>query len=189
VGTYRFVTTWRLAAPRERVWDALRDGVHYPQWWPGFERVEVLDAGSSEGIGQHLRITTRSTLPYHLTFETISREARLPDRLVVDAVGELQGWGRWELTTDGEVTTATYVWHVETTKVWMAWLGPLARPLFIWNHHVLMALGGAGLARHLEGRLVGQAHEPSLRLRDWAPLAMLGVVLAAVVGLHRRRTP
>ena len=130
---------------------------------------------------------THSKLPYHLTFETIGREARFPDRLVVDAVGELQGWGRWELTTDDEVTTATYVWHVETTKVWTAWLAPLLRPLFIWNRHVLMALGGAGLARHLDSRLVGQSHEPPLRVRDRAPLVMLGLVLVAMAALRRRR--
>ncbi len=180
MGMYRFVTVWRIQAPAADVWQALRDSQQYPQWWPGMENVEILDRGAPDGTHQRVRVTTRSRLPYRLQFETIGREAREPDLIVVDAVGELDGSGRWELEEDAGLTKATYTWEVATTKRWMNAIEPFARPLFIWNHHVIMGRGGESLARHLEARLVGQEHAPPIRAIDW--LAPAGL-LAAFVGL------
>ncbi|HLE64007.1 MAG TPA: hypothetical protein VI750_12735 [Pyrinomonadaceae bacterium] len=36
-----------------------------------------------------------------------------------------------------------------TTKAWMNLLAPLARPLFSWNHDVVMGWGGEGLKKQL----------------------------------------
>jgi hypothetical protein len=47
-----------------------------------------------------------------------------------------------------------YDWNVRTTKSWMNLLAPLARPLFQWNHKVVMQQGAEGLARRLNARLV-----------------------------------
>jgi len=41
------------------------------------------------------------------------------------AIGELQGIGRWQLSQEGEITTARYDWKVETTKAWMNLLAPM----------------------------------------------------------------
>lgn len=183
MGAYRFVTTWRLEAPAQRVWEALRDAEAYPRWWPGFEDVEVLQAGAPDGVGRRARVTMRGRLPYRLQFEIEGREARAPDRIVVDASGALEGTGRWELRYDGAVTTTTYAWEVATTKRWMKVLEPFARPAFIWNHHVAMRRGAGGLARHLEARLLSEASVPPVGVRDWVPLAGL---LAGVVGVGAR---
>ncbi|HKQ32652.1 MAG TPA: polyketide cyclase, partial [Thermodesulfobacteriota bacterium] len=42
-----------------------------------------------------------------------------------------------------------YDWQVETTKPWMNLIAPLARPIFKWNHDVVMKWGAEGLARRL----------------------------------------
>jgi hypothetical protein len=42
-----------------------------------------------------------------------------------------------------------YDWKVETTKAWMNFLAPVARPFFSWNHDVVMGWGGEGVARQL----------------------------------------
>ena len=43
----------------------------------------------------------------------------------------------------------TYEWNVRTTKAWMNVIGPVARPLFAYNHDVVMRWGGEGLAQRL----------------------------------------
>jgi hypothetical protein len=65
------------------------------------------------------------------------------------AIGELQGDGLWQLSTDGNETVVRYDWNVETTKRWMNLLAPIARPLFDWNHNVVMSWGAQGLAKRL----------------------------------------
>ena len=51
-------------------------------------------------------------------------------------------------------TTVTYEWNVRTTKPWMNVAAPLARPIFRWNHNVVMHQGGEGLAALLGARLL-----------------------------------
>jgi hypothetical protein len=65
------------------------------------------------------------------------------------AIGELQGRGLWRLSSDGDDTIVRYDWNVETTKRWMNLLTPIARPLFEWNHNVVMGWGAQGLAQRL----------------------------------------
>jgi hypothetical protein len=43
---------------------------------------------------------------------------------------------------------------VRTTKRWMNLLAPFARPVFEYNHDVVMRWGGEGLARRLSCTLL-----------------------------------
>ena len=44
------------------------------------------------------------------------------------------------------MTAVTYEWNVSTTKTWMNLLAPVARPVFAYNHDMVMRWGGEGLA-------------------------------------------
>jgi uncharacterized protein YndB with AHSA1/START domain len=66
---YRFVSEWHVAAPRERVWDALLTYRAWPEWWKGFRAVEQVASGDERGIGLRLRQQWRSVLPYTLRFD------------------------------------------------------------------------------------------------------------------------
>ena len=68
------------------------------------------------------------------------------------AQGELAGLGRWTLAPDGARTKVRYEWTVEVTRPWQRLLAPLARPVFAWNHNVVMGWGYEGLARKLAAR-------------------------------------
>lgn len=178
MGSYRFVTTWRIAAARDRVAAVLTDVQAYPRWWPGIEEVVGHARGAGLGVG---RVTVRGRLPYRLHLSITGHEARRGRELVVDATGDLVGSGRWHLHEDAGVTTATYTWQVATTKPWMRLVEPVVRPLFVWNHHELMLRGADGLAAALGSRLVDARCEPRVRLLDWAPaVAALGLVAVAV---------
>ena len=154
VAPYRFLTTWLLEAPRRRAWDVLHDATSWPEWWDGVERVEQHAPGDDRGAGGRYTIAWRSRIPYPLEFEFRVDEVEEPHRMAGRAFGDLEGTGVWRLWEEGGLTAVVYDWQVATTKPWMNLVAPIARPVFRWNHDVVMRQGGEGLARRTGGRLV-----------------------------------
>ncbi len=146
---FNLTTKWTLAAPREAVWRELTKPEDWPAWWRVVERVELLEAGDADGVGALRRMTWRTALPYSLTFDM--RTVRVEPMTVIEgrAEGELSGVGRWTVDGDRVMTRVRYDWRVEVTQPWMRFVAPLARPVFAWNHGVVMGWGGEGLARRL----------------------------------------
>ena len=151
---YRFLTTWLLDCPRERVFEAIHDQESWPQWWRGMEEAVELRAGDGDGVGALARQRWRSRLPYRIEFEVTSERVERPHLMVGRAVGELNGTGIWRIYEEGGMTAAVYEWNVATTKAWMNLLAPVARPVFKWNHDWLMQRGGEGIADLLGCRLL-----------------------------------
>ena len=116
--------------------------------------VELLDEGDPGRVGTRYRITWRSRVPYDLTFDFTVRRIEAPRLMEGDAVGELEGSGRWRLLEQDGVTAVLYEWNVRTTKRWMNAVAPVARPLFERNHDLVMRWGGEGLAQRLGARLL-----------------------------------
>ena len=146
---YAFVTRWSFQAPVEQVWDLIAKAEDWPDWWPGVEKVEVLEPGTDGEVGSLRRFTWKSRLPYRLAFDMRTTRVERPHVLEGQASGELDGTGLWELRQEGDWTRVRYDWRVTTSKTWMNLLAPVARPLFAWNHDVVMRWGGEGLARRL----------------------------------------
>jgi uncharacterized protein YndB with AHSA1/START domain len=146
---FNLITNWTLAAPREAVWRELTKPEDWPAWWRAVEHVELLDAGDADGVGALRRMTWRTALPYSLTFDM--RTVRVEPMSVIEgrAEGELSGVGRWTVDGGRDKTHVRYDWRVEVTQPWMRFVAPLARPVFAWNHGVVMGWGGEGLARRL----------------------------------------
>jgi hypothetical protein len=130
------------------VWWTLRDAERWPEWWRGVERVTTLEPDL------HYRIAWRSRIPYELEFEFVVSDMDEPRSMSGQASGALEGDGHWRLFEQNGVTAVTYEWNVRTTKTWMNVVGPLARPLFAYNHDIVMRWGGEGLARRLGCRLL-----------------------------------
>ena len=103
---------------------------------------------------ERYRIAWRSRIPYELEFEFTVSELDEPRSMSGDAAGELSGTGHWRLFEQDGVTAVTYEWNVRTTKSWMNLLAPIARPVFEYNHNVVMRWGGEGLARRLDCNLL-----------------------------------
>lgn len=154
VTEYRFLTTWLLECPRQAVWDVLQDTERWPEWWRGVERVHELDPGDAHRVGSRFAVAWRSRIPYSVEFDFLVDEVREPELMSGRASGELEGTGTWRLYEESGVTAVTYDWRVHTTKRWMNLLAPVARPVFAYNHDVVMGWGGEGLARGLGVRLL-----------------------------------
>jgi hypothetical protein len=150
---YFLVTTWRLQAPIEAVWDAIYHSERWPLWWRYVKQVEDIKTGNRDGLHSVRRYTWRTCLPYTLRFDLLV--TRIEPCVAFEAAvsGDLEGYGRCILSSDGPVTTVNYEWNVRTCIPWMNRLAPLAKPLFEWNHQRVMQLGGEGLSRWLTDRL------------------------------------
>jgi uncharacterized protein YndB with AHSA1/START domain len=154
---YSFATHWRAEAPIDDVFVAIADVDQWPAWWRGVRSATMIERpadarGNGDGVGTRYRFAFRSRLPYSLVFELVVTEADRPTLLVGRASGELEGTGRWTLApaADGtDATDVTYEWNVRTTRWWMNLLGPVARPVFAWNHDAIMDWGRIGLAHRL----------------------------------------
>ena len=151
---YRFLTTWLLSAPRERVWDAIYEFEHWPRWWKGVLEAEELEPGDATGLGRYDRYVWKSKLPYKLEFHARTTKVEKPHRLEGTVEGELAGTGRWRLYEQEGTTAVLYQWEVRTTKAWMNLLTPVARPIFAVNHDYVMRNGGEGLAKLLGAELL-----------------------------------
>jgi uncharacterized protein YndB with AHSA1/START domain len=157
MNTYKFVTIWRVKAPIESVWNEIYHSMDWPTWWKGVESVAEIGKGNELGVGSIHRYTWKSKLPYRLSFDMQTIRIEPPVLLEGIAIGELQGRGLWQLSSEGNETIVRYEWNVETTKRWMNLIAPLARPLFEWNHNVVMNWGAKGLEKRLGTTVVASA--------------------------------
>jgi len=149
MSAYEFVTIWRVKAPIETVWNEIYHSSNWPTWWKGVESVSEIRKGDERGVGSIRRYTWKSKIPYRLRFDMQTVRIEPPLLLEGIALGELQGRGLWQLSTECDETLVRYDWNVETTKRWMNLVAPIARPLFEWNHNVVMSWGAEGLEKRL----------------------------------------
>jgi uncharacterized protein YndB with AHSA1/START domain len=154
MAAYSFLTTWCVDAPIEPVWELISSSERYPEWWKGVRSVTELESGGVNGVGTLSRFEWRSKLPYSLQFDMRVTRSQPPYLLEAQASGELDGVGVWRLYTSDVGTAIVYSWDVSTTRAWMNWIAPLARPAFAWNHDYVMRQGAHGLASRLGAELV-----------------------------------
>lgn len=151
---YSFVTVWKIKAPPEAVWQAIRESSKWTEWWKGVRRVEIIAVGEPSGIGHKARYTWKGALPYSLAFFSEVVAVEYLKRIEVKASGELKGSGVWRFTTEGDWVTARYEWNVATAKWWMNLLAPFLGPMFKWNHDIIMHWGAEGIAGLLDAPVI-----------------------------------
>jgi hypothetical protein len=154
VAAYEFLSTWCLDdVSLPETFALLRNSVEYPRWWKGVRSAEVLRHGDPDGVGDVIEFRWRSLLPYTLRFQLELTRLEPPHLIEAVASGDLMGSGTWRLY-EGQGVAVVYEWRVATTKRWMKAFGPLARPMFVWNHDLTMRQGARGLADTLRAALV-----------------------------------
>jgi uncharacterized protein YndB with AHSA1/START domain len=146
---FDLVSEWQLDAPVSRVWAEIVAPEQWPDWWRAVKRVEIIKAGDANGIGTVRRFTWATALPYSITFDM--EVARIePEHLIeARASGEFDGIGRWTVTPQGNGSHVKYEWLVELIRPWQRAIAPLLRPVFVWNHQVVLGWGEADLKKRL----------------------------------------
>jgi hypothetical protein len=151
---YVFITRWQLKAPIGEVWDTIYNSLEWPQWWKGVVAVNELAPGDDKGINGIREYTWKSILPYKLRFASRLIEREDHKRLYGLASGELEGEGTWHFFEKDGVTYLQCDWRVSTKKKWMNKLAFCLKPLFRYNHKVVMKWGAKGLAKKLNAELL-----------------------------------
>ncbi|MFO0937128.1 MAG: SRPBCC family protein [Gemmataceae bacterium] len=145
---YKFVTKWQIQGEVSSVWNQLANPESWPVWWKGVKRVKLIQPGiDTLGTDAVREYTFRSFLPYSLTFTMKTTRIEFMKSIEGVAFGELEGVGKWELSSESGVTLIRYDWHVKANKKWMRLLSPIARPVFKLNHDVIMNWGQIGLQK------------------------------------------
>ncbi|MFN8440663.1 MAG: SRPBCC family protein [Caldilineaceae bacterium] len=147
---YKFVDHWYINAPREEVFRFIADARTYPQWWPVYPKVEILQAAEPGQIGGKVRLVVQSALGYCLTLEAQTVASEPPAWVKTIATGQLAGTGDWEFIQEGDTTHAIFTWTVESHHWLVNLLEPIAKPLFAWSHNDASRKGHLGLKKLLE---------------------------------------
>jgi len=193
-GTYHFVSRWRVRATVPEVQDIIGQPLEYPRWWPSV----YLAARETTWPGSLIRrveFHTRGMLPYTLIWEAAAVE-RTPERIVIEASGDLEGQGVWSFLQDGDYVNITFEWDVDVNKSFVRYMTPVLRPVFEANHRWSMEQGESSLREELI-RYRARTPEEMLDAADprgpvEVPLrliAMGALALSAIAGfaLLRRR--
>ncbi len=138
-----------MDAPIRAVWPIIRDVSAYPRWWKEF--VEARKRNDVDGVGAVVWVHVKAALPYHMYFEVEAVREEPPRVAAVRVQGDLNGSMQWTLEADGQGTRLTFEETVATGKALLTLLAPLFKPLFAWNHTVMMRSGEQGLRRLLGG--------------------------------------
>jgi uncharacterized protein YndB with AHSA1/START domain len=150
---FHLISHWRVPGRIDTVFDALSDHAGIARWWPElYAEVREVAPGGPDGAGRVLDVVSRGRLPYRLRWRLRVRDVRRPERIEIEASGDLIGVGVWTLRQDGGEADLTYDWRVSVGKPWLRRLRPLLRPLLAANHDWVMARGLDGLRRELAGR-------------------------------------
>ncbi len=152
--TYSFITNWKIKAPVQQIWDAIYESTGWPSWWNGVLDVKIIEKGETNGVNGVREYIWKSVLPYKLAFNM-----RLIERIDLEylhgvAFGELEGEGTWLFKQENDITFIQYNWNVFTNKTWMNYLSFMLRPVFKYNHDVVMRWGAEGLAKKLNAELI-----------------------------------
>lgn len=140
---YRFRDVWSIGAARGRVFDALVDLTNWPRWWPDVRTVHRIDDDTAEMV-------CRAALPYALTFRLRrSVQDERSGRLVVAMTGDLEGYTEGIVAPHASGAQLAIDQRVVVTKPLLRVLAPVARPLFVANHALMMWRGQRGLRGYL----------------------------------------
>jgi uncharacterized protein YndB with AHSA1/START domain len=143
-------TEWRIEATAAQVYDILSRPREFPRWWPDvYLAVTEVKPGDANGVGRVVALRTKGKLPYELHWQAEMIAAEKPHRMSIRARGDLDGRGEWRFRQEEDCVIVTYDWTVLATQPWMAYLAPLLRRVFVWNHNWAMQRGFEGLTREV----------------------------------------
>lgn len=147
---FRLVSTWRLPASAEGVWDAVEHVEDWPSWWPAISTAIVVRPAGPGGLGQRIYLVVRSPWGYRLRFGVEIVRSDAPRSVHARVVGDLVGDGEWSVVPTADGCTATIRWHVAPTREPLRSLADSAARPLVWAHAHVMRSGERRLLARLD---------------------------------------
>lgn len=141
---YHFNTYWLLKATEEEVFHILNKPSQLSRWWPAvYLDVQILEEGQTGGIGKVAELYTKGFFPYTIRWSFRSLEKEFPNRLVLEAFGDLEGKGIWTIKQkkDSAYCEVQYDWRIKAEKPLLKKFSFILKPLFEFNHEWAMYKG------------------------------------------------
>lgn len=143
---YHFHSQWLIHAPVAAVYALINKAEAWPLWWPAVLIVRA-DTATDGTEMQHQEWRTPFGYSFSFDLKLIERQ---PNQLLAAAVsGMLEGTGIWRFAAVPEGCRVTFEWKVRTNVAWINKLSWLLRPVFAYNHRLVMRQGRKGLERML----------------------------------------
>jgi uncharacterized protein YndB with AHSA1/START domain len=152
--SYYFISTWKIAAPVQAVWDAIENSEAWPQWWPGVLSVKKITNEFADGHSDIKEYIFGSYFFYKIKFRMRTVEKEDFFKLKGIATGDADGVGLWKFQMENGICTIQYQWDITITVKWMNLLAPIFKHVFKLNHHLAMKAGGKALAKRLSADLI-----------------------------------
>ena len=131
--------SWVLAAPTERVWEALGQTDRFQHWWPWLRWFEAPEGLSVDAAW---RCTVKPPLPYAVRFVLALDEVRAPVRIAARVTGDIAGHARLDLTPDrGSTCTLRLRSTLRPVRSTLVVAGLVAGPLARWGHDWVLDTG------------------------------------------------
>lgn len=148
---YHFITTWRMEATLDEVFNILGNPLALTDWWSEvYLKVSELIAGDENGLGRVIDLHTKGWLPYTLKWQFEVTGVSRPTGFALKAMGDFNGTGEWTFVEKGGFVEVIYDWRIRAEKPIIKHLSFLLKPVFSWNHQWAMKKGEIGLRREIE---------------------------------------
>ena len=141
---YHFNTYWLLEATEEEVFNILNKPSQLSRWWPAvYLDVEVIEEGPVDGMKQLVNVFTKGFLPYTIKWSFRSTRKVFPQRLELEAFGDLEGKGVWTIKqkSGSKYCEVHYDWRIKAEKPLFRKFSFILKPIFEFNHEWAMHRG------------------------------------------------
>ena len=119
----------------------------WPGWWKGVQDEIIQENDAMVSMGSEIHVEKHVALYIFFWMKLVEKE----DRKLLQGIafGELEGEGTWYFQEENCITKVQYHWNVKTNKAWMNYFAFILKPIFKFNHNIVMRWGAKGLAKKL----------------------------------------
>ncbi len=147
---FSLTTERQFPISSERLWPLVSQPQRLAEWWPGFQRSELI-AGDGE-LGSRIACQVKGMFGLSFEFEALITDWQPPYYIKLQATGDFQGTGEWFFEDRAGQTQVTYQWDIalQNSLAHVIARVPGGRRLLQYGHDRVMDLGGDQISQMID---------------------------------------